>query len=511
MKNLYKTLILSFGLFTTGCTDDFNEINSDPDAFSSVPYTNQLGYVITQSMKQWGTSLDEGAWAGYIAKIQYLDDYSSYIPTNNTYGNRWYNSYWGYTQLQDILDKTEENAEAFKNMRNACKVWQSYIMFMCTDAFGDIPYSQAWKGAPDKGNILQTPYDSQESVMKALLADLKTVADNWAAGKGSDELGAGDFLYNGDVSKWQCWCNSLRVRIAMRMVNVDTATARSVCNEVFGNPIQYPVFKNNDQAAIFWWQGSGNYYEPWYDNQYTGRDDHGLADIFIDHLKAMNDPRIASVAHPAVSDSEYRGYENGAFNDPPNRAAISRLGKIYRDEPAGFSPIFKACDVYYLMAEAALRGWTTPMSAEKAYQTGVKLSMEENKVSDSDAQAYLDGPGKWDNTFEKLYFESWVAMFKENLEAWSLYRRTGYPTYIHTTTGIEYRKNKDNTITTIEWPRYPGARSKFKGIHNDVPFRFPYPSNQYNFNETNVTAAAAGIEDYVWGKQVWWDTRTDVH
>ncbi len=125
--------------------------------------------------------------------------------------------------------------------------------------------------------------------------------------------------------------------------------------------------------------------------------------------------------------------------------------------------------------------------------------MEDNDIDTAAADAYLAGKGKWDGSYERLYFEWWVALFKQNIEAWSLYRRTGYPTYIHTAVAAD-------GVT----PQYPGARSAYKGIHNDVPFRFPYPQNQYLYNEANVTAAATGIQDYVWGKQMWWDKRTDV-
>ena len=119
--------------------------------------------------------------------------------------------------------------------------------------------------------------------------------------------------------------------------------------------------------------------------------------------------------------------------------------------------------------------------------------MEENGVSDADMEAYLNGSGKWDGTFERLYMEEWVALFKENLEAWSLYRRTGYPQEI---------------ITSGE---YPGAFCVFGSAHNDVPFRMPYPNNEYLYNKENVEAAAANIVDNTWGEQMWWDTRTGVH
>lgn len=497
MKNKFKTLAISFLLLATGCTGSFDEINTDPDAYTKVPYTNILADVLRRTAEQFGGDLDIAQWAGYVSEIQYLNDYSGYIPSNNTYGNRWYQSYWGHVQLQDILDRTAEHAEGNKNIRNVSLVLQNYLMLLCTDCFGDIPYSEAFKGAPEDGSVLQTPYDAQSDIYPQLLSNLKAVADSWADGLGTDALGEGDFLYKGDVAKWQKFCNSLRLRIAMRISGVYPAS-QAVVEEIYGNPSQYPYITASADNAYFWWQGSGEYFERYYDNFRT-RDDDGMAEIFIDHLKKMQDPRIAVLAKPATSDGEYRGFENGSKDAPASLDAISRIGTIYREDPAGFSPFYRACENYFIMAEAALKGWKVPMSAGEAYEQGVRLSMQDNGIEGEAVDAYLAGPAQWDGSLGRLYFEQWVALFKQNIEAWSLYRRTGYPTYIHTAVAAD-------GVT----PQYPGARSTYKGIHNDVPFRFPYPQNQYLYNEANVTAASAGIQDYVWGKQMWWDTRTDV-
>lgn len=497
MRNILKIMAVSFSVFTAGCTGSFEEINTNPDAYTQVPNTNILADAIRAGASEW-SNLDISQWAGYVSEIQYLNNYGGYTPTNNTYGNRWYRSYWVNVQLQDIMDRTEANPEGNKNMRNTCIVWQNYMMFLCTDCFGDIPYSEAFKGAPDKGSVLETPFDKQSDIYPQILANLKNAADSWATGEGPDDLGDGDFLFNGDVAKWQKFCNSLRLRIAMRISGVYPGS-QAIIEEIFGNPTKYPYITDCEDNAFFWWQGSGSYFEPYYSN-FRGRDDDGMSSIFIDHLKKMEDPRIAVLAKPAKSDGEYRGFENGAVNPPSLRDSISRMGVLYREDPTGFTPFYQACESYFMMAEAALNGWKVPMSAAEAYEEGVRLSMEDNGIKSEEViTKYLTGPAKWDGTYGRLYFEQWVALFKQNIEAWSLYRRTGYPTYIHTAVAAD-------GVT----PQYPGARSTYKGIHNDVPFRFPYPQNQYLYNEKNVRAAAEGIQDYVWGKQMWWDTRKGV-
>ena len=118
--------------------------------------------------------------------------------------------------------------------------------------------------------------------------------------------------------------------------------------------------------------------------------------------------------------------------------------------------------------------------------------MDDNGVDAADVDTYLAGKGKFANTLDQIYMEEWVALFKNNCEAWSLHRRTGFPKEIQTS------------------GEYPGAYCIYGTDHNDVPFRFPYPDNEYNYNTDNVNAASAGIVDYTWGKQMWWDTRSGV-
>lgn len=490
MKNILKittAFVVSILLFFA-CTGSFDDINTDPDAYPSVPYTNMLAYVFRNTGERMGNDLDGyGTFAGYIVKIQYLDYMNGLTPDNNTYGNRWAACYTNNTQLQDILNRTENVVEANKNIRFVARIWQNYMWQYCTDGWGDIPYSEALKGATEDGGILFSKYDKQEDVYRSVLASLKQIADEMSEGFGSDEVGEGDFIYKGDMEKWQKFCNSLRLRMAMRISGVAPDLAKSTIEEIAGNPAKYPVISAYAESCYLWWQGTVPYYERWYDNSQT-RDDHGLSDIFINHLKEMDDPRLHTIAKPSESDGEYRGFQNGPEEGPkPSINIISRIGAIYRDDPAGFSPFYKACETYFILAEAAMLGYNVGMTAEEAYEKAVRLSMEENKISDDEVNTYLAGKGKWDNTKDRIWWEMWVSLFKDNFEAWCLYRRTGVPT-----------------------TNYPAIASIYGSAHNDQPFRLPYPQNQYEYNKAKLDEALVGVVDYVWGKQMWWDQRTGV-
>jgi hypothetical protein len=488
-----KTKIIKWGgvlllavTLICGCTSSFDEVNTDPDALSSAPATNLLADALRSTATQYGGDIDGyGTFAGYIVKIQYLDDLSGLIPSNNTYGNRWYNCYWGNKQLNTLLENTEDKANIYKNIRWVAKIWKNFMFLLTVDAWGDIPYSEALKGEPDEGGVLLSKYDTQESIYTDILSNLKTIADEMAAGVGDDDIGDGDFLYSGDISLWQKFCNSLRLRVAMRISGVSSTLAKQTIEEICGNSTKYPLIETNEENAYFWWQGSSPYFEPWYDNKLT-RDDHGMSDILITQLQNMDDPRIQSIAKPATYDSEYHGFQNGALTQPQLNT-VSRIGALYRDDPAGFTPFFKSCETFYIKAEAAMLGYDVNITAESAYEQAVRLSMEDNNISDSETEAYLSGKGKWDNTTERIWWDQWVALFKENHEAWCLYRRTGIPS-----------------------TNYVSLRSIYGTAHNDQPFRLPYPQNQYLYNADQVTLAVSnqGIEDYCWGKQLWWDTRT---
>lgn len=81
MSNKYKIWAVSLAtMVATGCTGSFEEINTDPDAYSKVPYTNMLANVLRRTADQYGGDLDIAQWAGYVSEVQYLNNYGGYIP-----------------------------------------------------------------------------------------------------------------------------------------------------------------------------------------------------------------------------------------------------------------------------------------------------------------------------------------------------------------------------------------------------------------------------------------------
>ncbi len=484
MKN-NKIKILAVALITTilmiGCTKDFGDINTDPDRAKDAPATNVLAFVIRYHSDTfydaWNNLNEPSTYGGQIAKIQYIDE-ARYNYRPGVVENKWYYTYIQLNNINEIKKKAiEDQAD---NMLGVAKVLEAYIFQIATDTWRDVPFSDAIRMAD---GVLLPKYDRQEDIYPALLNILAEANELLASG--SDNLGAGDVLFNGDVLKWRKFANSLRLRLAMRISEVNTSLAKSTVETILGNPGDHPIMSSNQDNAFFWYPGAAPYEDTWFVDSKT-RDDHGVSDVLIDVLKDLDDPRLPVYAKPASSDGEYRGFTIGA-SAQPNISTISRIGARFRDDPAGFSPFMRYSEAMFHIAEAALKGFGVGISAQDAYETAVAASLEENGIAQADINAYIGNAAAFNGTLDQIYLQEWIAMFKQGMEVWSLYRRTGIPT-----------------------THYVAPGSVFPG-HNSPPFRYPYPQNELTLNGANAQPFADEAVDYFWGKKMWWDTRTGVN
>lgn len=472
----------------TGCTDSFDKVNSDPDRTNEAPISNILAYSIRYATDNlfdvWNDMNEPSTYGGHLTKIQYTEE-PRYIFRTGVVENKWYYIYITYNNVKDIENRSK--AEGLVNMESVAKVWGTMLISMATDTWRDVPYSQA---ARMSEGILLPGYDKQEDIYPAMLETLASAADGFASGA-TDDLGGGDILFDGDVKKWQQYCNSMRLRLAMRISDIDAGRAKAVVEEILGNPTKYPVLEVNDDNAFFNWPGEAPYIEPWADDS-RSRDDHGVSDVLVNLMKSLDDPRLPVYAHPTKPfEDPKESYPGGEYNGGVIGASemsdirkISRIGARFRDDYKGFTPYFRAAETFFHIAEASKLGWNTGTTTKAAYETAVALSLEENGIKDP--AAYLAGKAKFNDTFEQIYQQEWISLFKQGMEAWSLYRRTGVPA-----------------------THYFAPGSPYVG-HNSPPFRYPYPINESSLNGANLKPFKDEVVDDFWGKPMWWDTRKGV-
>ncbi len=480
-KILNLKVLLVFGLiFTfTSCTKDWEEMNTNPNEPTEAPATNILAYSLRYCgdnfFDDWMGMNNFLSYGGQVSKIQYIDE-ARYEFRESTVNNAWANMYLTMNDLKKAMELAE--AESNPNLKAAAMTFQVFMMQMTTDMWKAVPYSEALMG---ENEITNPKYDDQQSIYMGMISQLEQAADLFDPVSLTSNLGEGDILFNGDVVKWQKFCNSLRLRIAIRISDVDASTAGNIFSKVFGNPEKYPVMSSNDDNAFLWWPGAAPYKEPWMENSET-RDDHGMCDVLIDTLKGLADPRLPVYAHPN-EDGEYVGVEAGASVNP-ELSTISRIGTRFRNDAAGFSPFMRYCEIEFYKAEAAVKGFNNGgVDVETAYKAGITASMEENGIEQADIDTYLaSATVAWSDDVKQIHFQKWISIFKQGEEVWAECRRTDVP-LMYEAVGSPYQS------------------------HDRPPFRYPYPTSEYNLNGANISAVTSGIVDYYWGQQMWWDLR----
>jgi hypothetical protein len=394
----------------------------------------------------------------YYAEIQYRDE-DKYIVRPGTDGE------WGFyagplEDAQRMIDKGVGGG--IPNWEAVGRIMKSYVFSVMTDAMGDIPYSEAFQ----ERALLTPKYDTQQAIYTALFADLAKASQQIdPAGIG---FSSGDIMYGGDMTTWQKFANSLRLRLAMHLTNVAPATAQSEALAA----VTAGVFASNDDNAQLMYLASAPNQNPIYTNVHVDkRDDYGMSKTLVDSLLSWNDPRLPVFAQlnkdTIVANRTYQGLPNG-LNDGAGPALfyISRFGAFWRETPAAPLALLTYSEVLFLEAEAAERGWISGNAAQ-LYADAIRASMEQYGIATTAIDAYLAQPrvvytpGAAGLT--QIAYQKWVSLFMQGMEGWTEVRRTGVPALV------------------------PGPNA----VLTKIPERLPYSDNEAVLNKANLDAAVA--------------------
>lgn len=486
-KNLFYLSVITIFLLGA-CTDDFEMLNTSPNNATIVPATNVLGRaLLTSSNILYGERLDvyyAGSFSGFTAAIG-AGDYEFRVDINN---GQWDAMFSSMTYAVETMKLAE--GEGNDNLYAAGLTLKSYMAHKATDMWGQIPYSEAFNL---ENNILYPNYDTEQEVYTQILSELKTAADMFSEDGGT--IGAGDFLLNGDIQKWRKFCNSTRLRVAIRMSSADEAGSKTVISEILGNPGKYPLMTSNDDNAYFWWPGAAPDLEPWYarmgaDNG-NKTDQYRTNNTLVSLLVENNDPRL-EVYVDKNKYGNYRGYKFGPnqLSDTLNNGNnVSHIGDRFGNDPDGFSPFMNVAEVYFIKAEAYQRNLVSNGNAKEAYEMGITMSMKENGIDDTAIETYLTEPEvAWNSgttsNLEKIYLQKWISLFKQSVEGWAEARRTDIPLMLD-------------------------VSQNYSSTHNRPPFRMAYPDSEKSLN-TNFPGDIVE-KDIFWGTQLWWDKRPNVN
>ncbi|MGH7502631.1 MAG: SusD/RagB family nutrient-binding outer membrane lipoprotein [Longimicrobiales bacterium] len=470
-------LVAGIVLVAGACDEGLTGLNENPNAPTDVGAQFLLPQSIRSAVEQTfggGMLSHTLIWPQHGVQIQYPDEERGNVRPESMQGF-WDGYYSG--PLQDVQVVIQKGREAQRpDIEAVGLIWQTYVFHIVTDLWGDVPYSEALQGAEG----ISTPvYDPQQEIYAGMIQTLKdAVAMLQSGGEG---FGPGDILYANNFEKWRLFANSLRLRLAMRMSEVDEATARSEFDAAYSAG----VFTSNADNAMLRWTDAP-YQNPVFEN-WQGRDDHGISATMVDTLVSLADPRLALYAEPAAQDGEFRGLHNGVANPPQSIAWYSRIGNFWRaDGGATPAALLTYSEVLFLAAEAAERGWIGGNPAQ-LYEDGIRANMNQydqwspaNAPSDADIDTYVTQPViAYDasRALDQIQLQQWIGLYMNGAEAWSNWRRTGVP---------DLAMGPDLNLSRI-------------------PVRFSYPGLEQSLNAANLSDAVnrqGGGLDLV--TPVWW-------
>jgi hypothetical protein len=460
-------------------------------------FTRILAETIVNGESGFGTT---GNWAGM-----------SVSGANRPFATGEDNGVWNATygdvarNLSDIVDicTKRENAADLVNKKAIARIMRVWAFARCTDTYGDIPYFESC--LPVESAITTPKYDLQKDIYTDFFKELKEAVAEMDDSKPG--FGDADVLYQGDLTKWIKFANSLRLRLALRIRYADPEMATAQMSDLTEDDL---ITARSDDASIY----NITDYPDHENDRYTDLEARQatvektmVAQTFLDILKNNNDPRLHVFADtvnawfpqtPGYEDIPYFGYrgrpllsgenpeEGYAYGDN----TVSKMSDLFWVQIQEF-PIYKASETYFNLAEAALFE-IKPGDAQTFYKKGIELAMAHTKELYEDAvpqlpavvsffkagqpqeeiDKYLEDllaakeitqeqiddflnnepvvtlSGTNEEKLEQIINQKIIALFPQEHEGWCEHRRTGYPRIL---VGVESSPLQGNMPRRMPW------------------------------------------------------------
>jgi len=520
MNKIFTAGLIASLALTSCSKQDLVDLNNNPNAVSDIDPAYLFSTATLRIAGEYENTRANMLYAATM--IQHTASTAGYFSGDKYFYSAQYSGAYMERHFTDVLKLFVEAQNlaakdpAMANVGAAAKMLFAFDAHRLTDLHGDIPYSQAGRGLESADNWFPA-YENQKDVYAKLVTDIKAARDGFDASARS--LGKQDFLYNGDIAKWQKFANSLLMRVAMRMSRVDEPTAKSVFLEAWNHSAGV-MQSNADNAFIKFSDGplgiNRNGLNDGYWNTYKYSRDCKLSKTFINWMKTNNDPRLMIISggtgnpddagtwntDPLAQDGMPNGYTAGNIQSalsptqqaayaasPVGRWIFSMLNLKYLDWQDPYI-LQTYAEVELMAAEAAVRGWITSDAATH-FANGVRAAINMWTAFDAsfarsavEVDAYILSRGfglaDTENKLRLIGEEYWAATFLNDIESWSNWRRTGYP-----------------VLTPTNDPNRWEA--------NEIPRRLKYWEAEIGNNPANYQSAVDRMGGDNFMTKVWWD------
>lgn len=536
MKIKYIFLLLCVAVTFSSCRKDFEEIDTNPQGFTTASDGSLFNGVIQSLMLTWNEQF-------YINnEILYAQTQQAALTSaawgNYTLGTEdiWQNYYTTLPAIRELEKRfnTYPNTAATQNMKAMLGIVKAYKTFKLTDLFGDVPYTEAGYGYQDLNNLYPA-YDSQREIYLSLLDDLATAAetinDTAARIEPFTTFASFDKLFNGNLAQWRKFANSLRLRHAMRMSEKEPELAGEIIAEIIENDL--PVLYGYDfitpllESACIWPGANGfsNESVSWSFREHNGL---RMGSNIWHQLSTGDDPDGANIFDPRAyiffegdQNDQWMPYPQIPDATTPSSGGIpygshrDDLGNYHIKNNVNYSPfnffivadvnnmpiiLMTGAEVHFIKAEAYFRGIGVAedrTAADIEYMNGINASVEwwmnlstrlRLPVSGVTFDSKITIPPNLKAASVLTHFGSWNATTDEQKLQ-----------FIYTQRWLDAFRQP--------WEAYAEARRtgmtprEGEAINH---FRMPYPPSETQYNSANLNDAIAAQGGDSPQNKIWW-------
>ena len=521
MKRLAIIILGGLALLgtTTSCQKDFEEINTNPNrpqqALPTALFNGSTKLFLKNTRNYTTSGMMFRSWMQYTAQDTYTKE-SRFLYRDYAGDYLWRYPYQVAGGYKDIIDlntdpKTKELMTTYGKSENqiaAARIMLAYTFALLVETFGDVPYYSYGSPNPERFQALQLEkyispvYATQKEIYTDLLKELKEAAAQIVSD--SYVFKEGDYIFE-TPDKMRRFANSLRLRLAIRLKDVQDAELRALAQQNI-NELKdgTAVMQSESDTVELQFDSDDTNPAPIYNEYFVrNRVDYSPSNSFVQLLKGQRgnfgvDPRLQKYFAPkgltkyqardgryTESDNlnDYIGMPYGldeSMADFQFKSGVAVSFFSSRILQPNYAEVFmEYSEVCFLLSEA--NGWDNTW-----YKKGVEASMKKWGVNSTKITNFLNTIPAANE--ENVLTQKYIALYMNPNEAWAEYRRTGYP---HTLIKV-------NEETDLNIPTEAGqTKYRFESLVadlTDIPERLFYPVAYKVINEANYQNALKSMQ-----------------
>jgi hypothetical protein len=441
IRNFKYIFILSLGLILS--CQKYLDVNQDPNR--SLTATPQLLLPVAQ------TYIGNGLGDRMASQMNVWCQYWTTGPgtslniwdknnMNTSDGNQIFSQFYqrSMSALYTIITKHNDQPV----FQGIAKILMAYQMQISVDLFGNVPYSEAFRGTQEDGQITSPKYDDAATIYSELVTlldeGIALINATYTDVNVKYPSGANDLIFKGNLDQWLNFANSVKLKLYMRQYDkADAAKQAEIKLAVEALEADAAlILSNDDIAKIRYGSDAPNYNPMWNDFKSSIGLTNVASKTSIDLLATNPYELRIDAFYDKNAIGVHNGLKQGDVNNAPPTASYSKPNGA--DAANGGIIFGKAVpvilispwEVKFLLSEAAAKGFSLTSTDEDYYKLAITDNFEYFGFSTSEADDYLNStPAMFDNSslngkIRSIAIQKWVAFNgTQPVESWIETRR----------------------------------------------------------------------------------------